>query len=564
MKISSFDIFDTCLVRKCGTPENFFDVFSLKVFNHEVPEWARQEFVAARRLTEQKLWRENPRYTLQDIWVEFDWSHQFLKPKKELCQLEQELEREMLVPVLSMRDKVNECRKYGDKIIFISDMYLSSDFLIDILRNYGFYQDGDALYVSCECGAMKWDGELFEYVCKQENLPSFRHWHHYGDNKQGDYNSPKKLGIKCTLINHAYTPYQRHWINNDYSAGMKIKAVIAGLSRAICLTTPYNTHQVFLTDIVSPLFSSFVYRIMKNASERGIKRLYFCARDAYTIYLIALKYRDIFPDVEPKYLYISQKSLYRGNQTACLQYFIQEGLATTSESIALVDIRSTGKTIAYINNLLETNGFKRVRGYYFEIIKSSNVPYKGEEVIAEWQDVYAKLNPRCGRISSFWQIYEMFFSIHNQNRTIDYVIKEDGKAYPVFDEGSNSDIEEKKVGNAYVIDSKKWEKIHHNVILSYTDMFKSTSMYLFSDIIFEEIAMPTFIRFMELPLREYSIALKELYVYSNNKGRYIPYVQKESLLHLLITRGNDTYWKRATKILSLPQWIVDFYERKYN
>ena len=174
MKISSFDIFDTCLVRKCGTPENFFDVFSMRAFVHEPQEWARQEFVAARRLTEQKLWAENPHYTLEDIWAEMDWTHPFLKSKKELCELEQELEREMLVPVLTMRDKVNECRKSGDKIIFISDMYLSAAFLIDVMRAHGFYQDGDSLYVSCGCKAAKYNGELFQYVREKEGLSSFR------------------------------------------------------------------------------------------------------------------------------------------------------------------------------------------------------------------------------------------------------------------------------------------------------------------------------------------------------------------------------------------------------
>lgn len=67
MKISSFDIFDTCLLRKCGTPDNFFDVFSLRVFNGEVEEWVRQEFVAAHRSVEITLWEDNPNYTFLDI-----------------------------------------------------------------------------------------------------------------------------------------------------------------------------------------------------------------------------------------------------------------------------------------------------------------------------------------------------------------------------------------------------------------------------------------------------------------------------------------------------------------
>ncbi len=559
MKISSFDIFDTCLVRKCGTPENFFDVFSLRAFNQEPPEWARQEFVAARRLTEQKLWNENPYYTLQDIWEEMEWSHQFLKSKKELCQMEQELEREMLVPVLSMRDKVNECRKQGDKIIFISDMYLSSEFLIDIMRIHGFYQDGDALYVSCECNAAKYDGGLFRYVQQNEGLKSFRHWHHYGDNKQGDYKAPKKLGIQCTLINHEYTPYQKQWKDNDYTSGTKVSSIVAGISRAICHSRLYNTHLPFLTDIVSPLYASFVYRVMKDATDKGISKLFFCARDAYMIYQVALKYKQIFPALEIKYLLISQKSLYNGNREACLQYLLQEGVATKTEKVAIVDIRSSGKTISILNKILEQNGYRRINEYLFELISSMNYPYVGDEIYSEWQDVYAKFNPCCSRIASYWQLYEMFFSIHNQQRTIDYILKKDGKAYPVFDTGNQSDIEEKKVGNAYVLDSIKWEKIHNDVVLAFVESYISTKMYRYSDMVYNKIAMPTFIKFMEFPYKEYAIALTDIRVYSNTHGKYIPYVKDETCLQLLKTRGSDTYWKRATKMLCLPKLIMKCY-----
>ena len=173
MKVSSFDIFDTCLIRKCGTPENFFDVFSLRVFNGEVSEQERQEFVASRRIAHVEIQNESTK--LCDIWDNFKWTHPLLKSKEELFQLEQETEQEMLVPVLTMRDKVNECRKRGDKIVFISDMYLSSKFLIDILRAYGFYQEGDSLYVSCECNVEKKTGELFRYVSKNERIKSFRY-----------------------------------------------------------------------------------------------------------------------------------------------------------------------------------------------------------------------------------------------------------------------------------------------------------------------------------------------------------------------------------------------------
>ena len=83
--------------------------------------------------------------------------------------------------------------------------------------------------------------------------------------------------------------------------------------------------------------------------------------------------------------------------------------------------------------------------------------------------------------------------------------------------------------------------------------------YRFRDIVFNEIAMPTFIRFMEYPYKEYAIALTDVRVYSNIHDKYIPYVKEENWFQLLKTRGNDTYWKRATKMLLLPQWIMNLY-----
>ena len=84
-------------------------------------------------------------------------------------------------------------------------------------------------------------------------------------------------------------------------------------------------------------------------------------------------------------------------------------------------------------------------------------------------------------------------------------------------------------------------------------------MYKYSDIVYNEIAMPTFIRFMGYPSREYAIALTDMRVYSSFHGKYIPYVKEENWFQLLRTRGNDTYWKRATKMLKLPQWMLNLY-----
>ena len=558
MKISSFDIFDTCLLRKCGTPENFFDVFSLRAFDHEPPEWARQEFVAARRLTEQKLWNENPYYTLQDIWAEMDWTHPFLKSKKELCELEQELEREMLVPVLSMRDKVNECRKNGDKIVFISDMYLSSEFLIDIMRSHGFYQDGDALYVSCECNAAKYDGGLFQYVKEKEGLKSFWHWHHYGDNKQGDYKAPKKLGIKCTLINHEYTPYQKQWKDNDYSLGFKYPSILAGLGRALHYSTEWNTHTDFVLDIIAPFYCSLVYRMMKDAEERGIKRLYFCARDAYMMYKIALEYKALFPSIECIFLYISRKALYEEDNEAKIAYYEQIGLATQDDYVGIVDIRSSGRTLVFLNNHLTSHGYKSARGYYYELFCGAvdiNKTYTPQDYYTELNDNYNSQISQA--IVSIYHVFESFFPLNTLKKTIGYTMT-DGIAKPIYDANDSGEVLD--VDQVYVKDKKHWELIHEMLILKFCKSYYKCGLYEYSDGIFR-LANDTLYKFIKKPHEKYLVALECFYAKRLNTN-FLPYIKRESWLQLFLTRGKDTIWKHGTMCYNKFQWFYNLIKIK--
>lgn len=543
---SSFDIFDTCLVRKCGTPVNFFDVFSLRAFEHEPQEWARQEFVAARRLTEQKLWNENPHYTLEDIWVEMDWTHPFLKPKKELCELEQELEREMLVPVLTMRDKVNECRRSGDKVIFISDMYLSSAFLIEVMRAHGFYQDGDALYVSCECKAAKYNGELFRYVKEKEGLSSFRHWHHYGDNKLGDYKAPKKLGIKCTLIHHEYTPYQKQWKENDYSLGFKYPSILAGLGRALHYSTVWNTHTDFVLDIIAPFYCSWMYMVIDDAQQKGIKRLYFCARDAYQIHKIAQVMQPLFPEVGIEYVYMSRKALYNeDNAEAKLAYYKQIGLATATDKVAIVDTTTSGKTLVVLNEFLTAHGCKEVSAYYYLLWNKVDGVDRSKYHVQVY-DEYLKTNDNCRFLLKELYLFENFFALNNDNKTIDYK-----DAQPVF-------TEQKEHDDYILTDKEDWARVHEGIMTMYAKEYIRVGLGMYSLDLYRHFVMPTLCRFFRRPEKHYLSAITEYAVYKENRNAYVPYIKKYSLLKLPFVRGRYTIWRRGTFVISMPELLCEF------
>lgn len=545
-RISSFDIFDTCLVRKCGMPENFLDVFSLRAFEHEPQEWARQEFVAARRLTEQKLWAENPHYTIDDIWAEMDWSHPFLKSKKELCELEQELEREMLVPVLSMRDKVNECRMSGDKIIFISDMYLSSAFLIEVMRAHGFYQDGDSLYVSCECQAAKYNGELFQYVKEKEGLSSFRHWHHYGDNKLGDYKAPKKLGIKCTLINHEYTPYQKQWKDNDNSLGFKYPSILSGLGRALHYSTEWNTHTDFVLDIIAPFYCSWMYMVLEDAQQNGIKRLYFCARDAYQIHKIAQVMHPLFPEIGIEYVYMSRKALYNEeNDAAKIAYYEQIGLATKTDKVAIVDTTTSGKTLIVLNEFLSVHGCNEVTAYYYLLWnKVDGVDWNKYHV--QVFDSYVKDNHPASRFLNhpFIFIFENYFSINKEPKTVDYNNKG-----PMF----ITDVMEE---DCFFVDRSNWADIHEYLLVEYAKAFVKCGLSPYSKDIFERIGIPNMNTFFKSPRKEYLSALDSYcFIEKGTSKRYF-FIKKISNLSELISKERNFAWRRGTIYNSFPNWLI--------
>ena len=556
MRISSFDIFDTCLLRKCGTPENFFDVFSLCVFKGEVEERIRHEFVAARRIAEEHARARDTYYTLQDIWNAFAWAHPMLKPIDELCQMEQDLEHEVLAPVIKMRNKVNECRKHGDKIIFISDMYLSSVFLIYIMREHGFYQDGDGLYVSCECKAEKWNGDLFKYVQEKEGLKSFHHWHHYGDNKLADYRSPKKLDIRCTLINHEYTPYQKELFYENNTPNNRVAEILAGANRFLHHTLPDSTHKDFLLDVVAPLFIAFTYRVLQDAYKNEIKRLYFCARDTNLIYRIAQKISPMFAGLSIHYLYISRESLYNGDQCARMKYFEQCGLSSQNEKCAIVDLRTSGKTLCELNKQLCTAGYGEVKGYFFEVFCTGTMDNAPANYYAELNTLYYTQIESCKRIFSSYALVESYISVHNEKRTINYV-EQDNRVEPVF---ANKETE---VAEDVTIMTNQHERCeeHRKTLMACVDTYMQVGLFQQMDEVWR-IAMHTWVNFNHFPPKYYLCALTDFYTCKPNTDKILPYVKKMNMFELLTTRGRQTIWKQASIIYSLPDMLIKLYSNR--
>lgn len=539
---SSFDIFDTCLIRSCGTPDNFFDILSMQVFTKLVSENERQGFIIARREIEQKLYFNNPNANIFDIYNSLSYNHPDIISNDEICKKEMSLEKEILVPVLKVKELIHSLREKGERIFFVSDMYLPVDFLTDILKEHGFFQSGDRIYVSCDAGKTKFNGEIYRYIHEKEKIP-YNQWTHYGDNRRADIIEPHKLGIKTKQINHKYSTFEQDWINNGCVTLFKQNHIIAGISKSLIYSLPDNSRKTLLLDIVAPLYTSFIGNVFEDASKRGISHLFFCARDTYQMFQVAKVFNKNSPNITIHYLRVSRKSLSESEPKILIKYFEQEGLASKNK-VAIVDTTSSGNSFSKINNILTQFGYNPIFAYFFikwfepsinECIYNSAIRQKY---------INSKRIKTIFKKTKIITLLENIFSSNTEKRTIGYY--EEGKNIKplYFEETDNQDSIQSNID--------EMQEYHTNILTKYASIYINLGLIPYSFQILHHLAIPTFSQFAYYPTKEYTKSL--LNCYQKEENEILPYVKKESFLRLLFTRGHDTCWSRATFFYNMPLW----------
>ena len=131
-----------------------------------------------------------------------------------------------------------------------------------------------------------------------------------GDNVHSDYNIPKSLGLNAERCLHGYNYYQNERCEMEHTSGVFDSYYCASFSRSIILKYAPNPAVSFASDFIAPIYVPFVYSIFLDAEKRGIKSLYFCARDGLILYNIAKEIQHFFSNIDIHYLYVSRASLY--------------------------------------------------------------------------------------------------------------------------------------------------------------------------------------------------------------------------------------------------------------
>jgi len=315
--VNSFDVFDTVLVRFWAKPTDLFWELGLWLqqegyISTSIESWCHLRVKAER---EARNVSAKDEVTLDQIYSKIasvlNWDYETLE---KVTQKEIQLELLSLRPVPEIKKKIEELHKLGERVIFMSDMYLPRQIIELALKENQVLENTDKLYISSEIGVTKLSGELFKLCLSQESLEAFQ-LNHTGDNLYSDVKVPQNLGIKTRHFTSTQLNRYEKLIYNLKDLPLKCRSLLAGTSRLTRLQfSGDDQHQQVIwqtaTSVIAPVLFGFVYWCLEEARCQGVKRLYFVSRDGQILLKIAKIICDNwgYDDIDCRYLYGSRQA----------------------------------------------------------------------------------------------------------------------------------------------------------------------------------------------------------------------------------------------------------------
>lgn len=408
IKIVSFDIFDTLVVRPFLKPLDLF-----KFLNKEYRKYVNGgvDFSEMREISE--VIARNNQYkadsSIQEITLDQIYeviNNIYDVDKKVLNHLKQN-EIDLELRFCTIRNTAKDLYKLaincGKKVICTSDMYLSKDIISKILKNNGYNQI-EKLYLSSEILKTKATGDLFDYVLKDLDI-SAEEVIHIGDNKDSDYDMPCKKGINAIHFKKATDVFLDSDLTNslgqifnvsmpfwqdtrESSEFMGIRSMIAIVANKYFDNPyrPFNKKTDFNADpylIGYYALGMYTYGIsnwlMKNTVGVNDK-VSFMARDGYLImeaYKIISELYENVPTIE--YMYVSRRALIPVMIESKLDFY------RLSE---IIDYRkhSPKSVLKYLDNVLEID-YEKIE----MLCESNNIKYSKKFNSIENFNLYLKL-----------------------------------------------------------------------------------------------------------------------------------------------------------------------------
>ena len=292
--VISFDIFDTCIFRPYAKPSDLFYLLEnkFKCFNF------CELRVQAEQKARQKKANNNYEVDVYEIYEELS-KLCFLTKKDADVEIATELE--MCYANAYMLEVFKLLHELNKKIIIVSDMYLPSKVLSEILEKNGF-TDFEKIYVSCEQGINKASGKLFDFP--KNDYPNQKIIH-IGDNYSADIQGGKKAKIDV------YHYQQCNEFGNQYRP-ITLVSPVSSMYKGVVNNYMYNgmnknkAREDFGFIYGGPIVTGFNERINQFARNNNVDKILFMARDMDIFYKAYNKY---YKEFENEYVRTSRFSL---------------------------------------------------------------------------------------------------------------------------------------------------------------------------------------------------------------------------------------------------------------
>jgi FMN phosphatase YigB (HAD superfamily) len=321
--VVSFDIFDTALVRQVAHPTSVFDIVEHKVESGlrnvserfaDIRYWAERE---ARARASAK--GRSHEITLDDIYavlgekMALDGAHVQALKRAELDE-----ERRVLKANPRVLAWATHAIGKGKKVIFVSDMYLPSAFLEEVLAAQGYVSP--KVHVSCEYAAGKWEKRLFHLVAKEYGIDGSRIVH-VGDNLYSDKIFAESAGWRAVHLTEGEEehPYALQLEDvSSLSVGNLATSVGVGASHvhrldveARTLSTNERLASHIGYELLGPTVLGFAGWMAVQARRNALDRVLFLARDGYLPAKVYELIREAgYEACESRYVLASRRLLY--------------------------------------------------------------------------------------------------------------------------------------------------------------------------------------------------------------------------------------------------------------
>ncbi|MBC2769840.1 hypothetical protein [Pusillimonas minor] len=346
--VRSWDVFDTLIARRCGTYDTIFEIMGR----------ALGEDFRTSRIRAEAIARESKyEISIDDIYdviqKEKDWTQQ---ERQYALELEISTEFANVIPITENMSLVQN----GD--ILVSDMYLSPDVILGLLRKAGL-DKVITLYVSTRG---KHDGSIWKQIKTQCIILK-----HTGDNPSLDFMRPLQHLIPAALTNSsAETPWERFLSANG---APELSCFIREMRLRSHRTPPkFRALQAAQIEVNFPLLLLASASLILWCCDQGISRALMSSRDCNLWSSLAEKVASHIGDsVAVEYFLISRVAALKSSK----EYLAYAGRKISADSV-VVDLSMTGISLA---GLADRLGIAQVNAFVIALHKSAAKSLYGDK-----------------------------------------------------------------------------------------------------------------------------------------------------------------------------------------